>query len=130
LENGRIGGVTQNEAGGKFYKEINKVCKEYKPRLTICKNEQGEIFRDKASIFDRWQRYFGELWTRQVQEQAKEKTGQDSIRHLDGEERPSSCEEVPRAIRRLKNGKAPGSDTLQAELYKFRGKECENKIRI
>jgi hypothetical protein len=25
----------------KFYKEMNKVCKEYKPRLTVCKNEQG-----------------------------------------------------------------------------------------
>jgi hypothetical protein len=35
----------------------------------------------------------------------------------------------PGKIRRLKNGKAPGSDNLQAELYKFRGKECEKKIQ-
>jgi hypothetical protein len=113
----------------KFYKEINKVHKEYKPRLTVCKNEQGEILSDKASILDRWQRYFGELLARQVCKQAKAKTGEDSIRHLDGEERPPSWGEVTRAIQRLKNGKAPGSDTLQAELYKFRGRECEKKIR-
>jgi hypothetical protein len=56
----------------KFYKEINKVHMEYKPRLTVCKNGQGEILSDKASILDGWKRYFGELLAGQVREQARE----------------------------------------------------------
>jgi hypothetical protein len=72
-----------------FYKEIYKVHKEYKPRLTVCKNEQSEMFGDKASILGRWQR----LLAGQVREQAKKETGEDSIRHLDEEERPPSWED-------------------------------------
>jgi hypothetical protein len=64
----------------KFYKEVNKARKE--PRLTICKNEQGEILCDKASILDRWQTHFSELlFAGQVREQTGEKTRKSSIRY-------------------------------------------------
>jgi hypothetical protein len=115
----------------KFYKEINKERKEYNPRLTVCKNKQGEILCYKASILvDRWQRHFGELLFGHVRKQPGGRTRESSPRYSDGAEWPPSSEEVKRAIQKLKNCKATGSDTLQAELYKFGDKECEKNSKV
>ena len=46
-----------------FCGEINKNRKDFKPRLTMCKDENGDIISDKEGILNRWQRYFKNLLT-------------------------------------------------------------------
>jgi hypothetical protein len=50
----------QNERR-KFYKEVDKLKKEYQPRINGCRNKDGEIIRDEGKILRRWEEYFKEL---------------------------------------------------------------------
>jgi hypothetical protein len=38
-----------------FYKKINRIWKDYKPQLTLCKEEGGEIINKREEILKRWQ---------------------------------------------------------------------------
>ena len=52
-----------------FYRDINKVRKDFKPRLTICKSKSGDIITGKGDILNRWKDYFYELLNSMEQEQ-------------------------------------------------------------
>jgi CRISPR/Cas system CSM-associated protein Csm2 small subunit len=41
--------MNQNQTR-KFYKEINRIRKNYKPRLTLCKGEDEQIISEKEEI--------------------------------------------------------------------------------
>lgn len=41
---------------------------------------------------------------------------------------PITVDEVEKAIKRMKNCKAPGPDEIRAELYKYSGRECASHI--
>jgi hypothetical protein len=47
---------------------------------------------------------------------------------MDPDQPPPTVEETVAAIRKLRNNKSPGSDTLPAELHKSRGKALEGWI--
>jgi hypothetical protein len=44
-----------------FYRDINKLRNDFKPRLTICKSKSGNIVTGKGDILNRWNDYFYEL---------------------------------------------------------------------
>jgi 2'-5' RNA ligase len=77
----------------KLYKALNNARKPFKPRVTLCKDEVGDIISDKQGILARWVRHFDKL--------------------LNGD--PAA------AVEKLKNNKVPGTDNLQAELIKYGG---------
>jgi hypothetical protein len=37
-----------------FYRDINTLRKDFKPRLTICKSKKGDIITEKDGILNRW----------------------------------------------------------------------------
>jgi hypothetical protein len=45
----------------KFYKEINMARKQFKPRVNICRNEDGSLISSEQEILDRWVRHFKKL---------------------------------------------------------------------
>ena len=46
-----------------FYGEINKSRKDFKPRISMCRNEDGDIIGDEDGILNRWQRFYKNLLT-------------------------------------------------------------------
>jgi hypothetical protein len=40
----------QQQQTRKFYRDINKLRRDFKPRLTICKSRSGEIITEKKRI--------------------------------------------------------------------------------
>jgi hypothetical protein len=42
----------------KFYKEIIRIRKKYKPLLTLWKGEDGQVISMKEEILKRWQEYY------------------------------------------------------------------------
>jgi len=48
----------------KFYKEINMARKQFKPRVNICRNEDGSFLSNEQEILDRWVRHFDKLLKR------------------------------------------------------------------
>ena len=45
----------------KFYKEINMARKQFKPRVNMCRNEDGSLISNKQEILDTWIWHFAKL---------------------------------------------------------------------
>lgn len=106
---------------GAFYKAVNTI---YGPaRHTICpvKDEHGTLCKQEADIAERWRRYYCNLLNQSpsVDPEAIKMLPQYPKR-VDLAECPT-LEEVEQAMNKLKNGKAPGEDSLPAEIYKYGG---------
>lgn len=97
----------------KFYQKINRSRKEFKPRITINRDKEKNIVRDKESIMNRWVENFEE----------KLNVRQEEVKHNeidDKEKETPRRKEIQRAIR-LKNNKSAGSDEIPSELLKKGG---------
>jgi hypothetical protein len=113
----------------KFYKEINRTRKDFKPRLALCKGKEGQIISEKDKILGRWQEYFQSLLTGPE----AELTTDDTMKILNYDEvlEPLlTMEESENAIAALKNNKSPGIDNLQAELIKYGSNELAKNYMI
>ena len=91
-------------------------------RITCCRNKDGDLVSNQPEVLSRWAQYFDELLNDQFSEQL-EAPLVDSVMLL-----PRSIEEIRKAIRRLKNNKAPGTDGIAAELVKNGVARLENEI--
>ena len=53
---------TKNESK-KYYKTIQDVIQEFKPRVNACRNANGKILTEKVDIQRRWKEYFESVLT-------------------------------------------------------------------
>ena len=104
-----------------FYRDINRLRKIFKPRLTICKSKNGNINTEKDDILNRWKDHFHKLLNSVEQEQ--ELLRMQDHRDTNEEDSPPKIEEVEMAIQKLKKRKAPGMDNIPAELFRYGGNE-------
>ena len=60
----RLEELGQQHQTRKFYRDINKLRKDFKLRLTICKSKNGgDIITEKGDILNRWKDHFHE-WSK------------------------------------------------------------------
>ncbi|XP_071807997.1 uncharacterized protein [Asterias amurensis] len=79
----------------------------------------GTILTEEKDIKDRWQQYCERLYASQ-----EEVTDHENDHQLEYEEDPDILlSEVEQAIKRMRSGKSPGFDNIQAELLKESGTE-------
>ena len=102
-----------------FFRTINEGRKDFKPRITLCKNKDGIIISERDKILDRWVEHFDNLLNTDV-------SGNPNI-NLDESINQSTdiptFEETQYAINKLKNNKAAGPDAIPAELLKCGGND-------
>jgi hypothetical protein len=110
----------ENESG-KLYKPVNTEWKAFKPRVTMCKDMDGNIITGKIKILDRWVECFDELLNRNVCTHEHSPT-EDYTEEVDENYKPTQ-NEIEESIGKLTNNKAPGIDSIQAELLKHGSKE-------
>ena len=115
----------QQQQTRKFYRDVNKLRKDFKPRLTICKSKSGEILTEKKDILNRWKDHYNELLnsTEQEEEEEKEPIKMQDCKGTKEEDFTPTREEVEMAVQKLKKHKAPGTDNIPAELFKYGGDE-------
>lgn len=78
-------------------------------------DKQGKLLTTEAEQEVRWAEHFSEVLNRPLP--TIEADVQDPENDLDVDTTPPDKEEIMAAIRSLKNGKAPGQDSLNAELF-------------
>ena len=86
------------------------------------------LLTDKDQILNRWAEHFNSVLNRpsNINDEAIDRLPQVSINHtLDA---IPTLEETQQAIRRLSAGKAPGADSIPAELYKEGGAALSEKF--
>ncbi|XP_062570395.1 uncharacterized protein LOC134232444 [Saccostrea cucullata] len=80
------------------------------------KDKRGNVLSKEEDIQKRWKEHFEEVFN--INDTGNEVLITSAINILDINTDPPSIEEVKKAIKRLKNGKAAGIDQINAELLK------------
>jgi hypothetical protein len=80
--------------------------------LLVCKDDKGNILIEKQQVLERWKHYFREALNREL---ALEHTNDEQEVEISNEEieiPPPKYNEINNIIRKLRNNKAPGPDSI------------------
>lgn len=109
-----------------FYKEIKQQTTTPKSKPRGIKDKNGRIQNDPEIIGKIWQEYYENI----LYEDGKTITN-ENLEMTEEEEDEAKCPteiEVKEQIKRLRNGKAPGEDGIEAELLKYGGEQMQKQI--
>ena len=100
----------------KFYQNVKRLTEGYKPGVSSCKDENGNLVTDPQGVLRLYRKHFSTLLRGEDDTNtAFRDVDPNLIDDDDVEIPPPSHEEVKVAIMRLKNNKAAGPDGLLAE---------------
>jgi hypothetical protein len=107
-----------------LYRGINEFKKGYQPRITIIKDENGNLLADRQSVLNRWKNFFNQVLNIH---------GVHDVRQMDIHTTEPlvpehSLVEVEISIGKLKSYKSPGTDQIPAELIKAGGETLCSEI--
>ena len=98
------------------YKITKQLCGNNTNHSMPVKEKQGKVITTEREQAARWVQHFEEVLNRPHPEEPADPPPSES--YLDIDTSPPGIAEVRSAIENLKNGKAPGIDSMQAELLK------------
>ena len=101
---------------GTVYKITNLLCGRKFRNIKHIKNKQGQLLTTEKEQEDRWTEHFREILNRDPPPYQIET--QEAVEDLDININLPTKTEIIEAIQSLKNGKSPGADNLNAELFK------------
>ena len=102
---------------GKIYKITKRVCGKFKGSIGgPIKDKQGKLLTTEKEQDERWAEHFREVLNRPPPDETTDIP--EAEEDLDIDIDPPTKEEIVAAIKTLKNGKSPGQDNLDAELFK------------
>ena len=107
--------------------------KQFKPRVYLCRNEDGLLISNEQEILDRWVTHFSKLLNRRKDNECitftTASSNQISKRKTQDTIYTPITEEIETALKKLKNNKAPGTDNIPAELLKFGGDRLKQWLK-
>ena len=102
---------------GKVYKITKQVCGKFKGSTGgPVKDRQGKLLTTEKEQEERWAEHFQEVLNRPSPDETADIP--EATEDLDIITDPPTKEEIVAAIKTLQNGKSPGQDNLDAELFK------------
>jgi hypothetical protein len=107
-----------------LYRGINEFKKEYKPRINIIKDKNGNLLTDPQNVLNRWTNFFNQVLNVHGVHDVRQidiHTAEPLVPEL-------SLVEVEIAIGKLKSYKSPGTDQIPAELIKAGGETLNSEI--
>jgi hypothetical protein len=131
-----INQLNQQNERRKFCKSVNNMKRGLQPRMIGCKGKDGRMIGEEGKILERWIEYFTEMLNEEEEDKEDEENYKsDLIVKPDHvlEQSQEMCKESTRqeigyATQRMKNNRAPGVDTILAELIKYGGEGVMDEV--
>ena len=104
----------------------------FQARTTLLRDREGHLIAEHEKVLSRWAEHFEELLDQASESGWREKE-RESIGNTDdntAESNTPSLWEVNEAIKSLQNHKAPGEDTINAELLKYGGEHVVRAVQV
>ena len=102
---------------GRLYNITRKICGKFKGNANgPVRDKNGKLLTIEKEQEARWKEHFNDILNRPSPDETADIPEAD--RDLDIDITPPSKIEIVKAIKTLKNGKSPGQDNLNAELFK------------
>ena len=99
------------------YEATRRLCNEGPRKTGMVKNKEGKLLTEEGEVKARWQEHFKEVLNRPVPEVATEVEETDVVNNgIDIGE--ITREEIKSALGDMKSGKAPGIDSITADLLR------------
>lgn len=110
----------------KAYRMVDAFKKGYTLKSSFCRNRDGSLITKRKEVYERWRDCFEHLFNpNQAQVTAQsielEREEEDPID-------PPTMEKIKRAVRKLKNNKAPRVNSIPRELIKYGGEVLVTKL--
>ncbi|XP_073986277.1 uncharacterized protein [Rhodnius prolixus] len=109
--------------GRKFYKAVKNIKDGYQPRTGCIESAEGRLMAGKEEVINRWMEYFQEV----LNSQGGLVLEEEDIA-LDDDAEPPSMEDFDNVVETLKANKAPGEDSIEAEMVKLGGDRIRKEI--
>ena len=93
------------------------LCNERPKEVDTVKSKYGNMLTKENDIRTRWLEHFGEVLNRPDQIEPAEILTEGAV-EIEIETGPPTKDEIRRALKEMKNGKAPGVDNITAEILK------------
>jgi hypothetical protein len=112
-----------------FYRTLKNLRSNKETKLKQIMNKEGTIINDDKTIMERWREHF-QLILNGNQANTMEKESHNRRVSMRNTENPETIEkeELEEAIRKIKIGKAPGSDEVAPEMMKYIGVKAKEKL--
>jgi len=110
----------------KFYKGIKELNIPYQSKSVVIKDEHGRSITEQKEILNRWRQYFETLLKTEIETiemKGQDKESKEETERVGQETYEPILEEIRDIIHSMKNGKAPGIDTITVELIKSAGEK-------
>lgn len=102
----------------KAFQIVKDLTKQKTPRVSAIHDKDGRCLTENKHILDRWTEYCSDLYNHKNNGDINVLT---SLESTNDDDHPILREEVEKAIKTLKTGKAAGVDNIPAELIKHGG---------
>ena len=115
----------------KAFAVVKSLTKEFQPRACAIDDKRGHTLTESGAIASRWREYCQELYTCVPDTAAdKETLAQLASNPKQEEDMPILRDEIEKAIKQLKDGKAAGVDNIPGELLKHGGEKVINAMTL
>ena len=104
----------------KLYENVKNVKNGYSQQPQLCKDSNGMVLAEERQCMERWTEFFKSQLSQSGPQALEDITEPDSQSNVQDVAEPT-LEEVKASVFKLKNNKAPGSDNLPGELFKYGG---------
>ena len=108
-----------------MYMKIKEQKNGFQARPQMCESKDGELITENSKVLERWAEYFEGILNANNEE---DETYTLPIGGPDPLVNPPTLEETTKAIKSMRNHKAPGEDLITAELIKYGGSRLHTQI--